>query len=67
MDRSSGVSPRIGQVSLQRFSLHQQGRCAYKLPLSAATYAQMLTQTFGSAVGVVVGTGLSHSSCIIRR
>ena len=43
----TGVSPRIGQASRQRFSGCGERRCAYKLRLSAAMYAQMYAQTWG--------------------
>jgi hypothetical protein len=47
---STGVSPRMGVASCQRFSGYGERRCAYKLRPSAAMVAQMYTQTVGSAV-----------------
>ena len=44
----TGVSPGIGQASRQRFSASGERRCAYKLQLSAAMYAQMYAQSLGS-------------------
>ena len=41
----TGVSPRIGQASRHRFSPPGERRCAYKLQLSAAMYAQMYAQS----------------------
>ena len=42
----TGVSPRIGQASRQRFSGCGEQRYAYKLQLSAAMVAQMYAQTW---------------------
>jgi hypothetical protein len=42
----TGVSPRMDMASRQRFSGCGESRCAYKLRLSAAMYAQMYAQTW---------------------
>ena len=49
----TGVSPRIGQAFRQRFSGCGESRCANKLRLSAAMYAQMYAQSWGHSSGGV--------------
>ena len=56
----TGVSPRIGQASRQRFSGCGERRCAYKLRLSAAMYAQMYAQSWGHSSGGLAWPSSSH-------
>jgi hypothetical protein len=56
----TGVSPRLGQALRQRFSGCGESRCAYKLRLSAAMYAQMYAQSW---VRFRVGVDWSKVSC----